>query len=305
MNSHPIHQFLAKIFQQPKKAWAVVLFLSCFDLTVWLAIVILCLLVLRLGLQKNFNLVCASFVLHGLSLYWHQPSAHAWINAFNDYWPAFIAAVALMYSRSWYWTFLSMLLFVLCDNVVLELLFPEYPSELLALIVTSLEQYSSQLHLPLHFLSKMIASHHSLAVSTMMGMDNMAVVFNAFISLSMARSLQSQLFNPQGFLHEMLNLRASTWLFFGLLLTFLMTLGSISELPLYALPSLLLYVAGVGLSIAVGLLAKNKIQLVFIVLSLATMVLPYIFLPCFIVMGLVDCLIDLRTLLANRFKYTF
>lgn len=305
MNSHPIHQFLTKIFQQPKRAWAVVLFLSGFDVTVWLAIVILCLLVLRLGLQKNYNLVCASFMVHGLSLYWHHPSYHAWLNAFHDYWPALIAAVALMYSRSWYWAFLSMLTLLLLDNVVMNWLIPNYPAELLALFVNSLDQYSAQLHVPLQFLPKAIASHQALSVATMIGVDNMAVIFNAFISLSMARSLQAQLFNPQGFLHEMLNLRASLLLLLGLTLAILCIVGSISYLPLYAIPSLLLYLAGVGLSITVGLLAKNRIQLVVILLSLAAIILPYIFFPCFIMMGLLDTCIDLRALLANRFKYTF
>jgi hypothetical protein len=103
----------------------------------------------------------------------------------------------------------------------------------------------------------------------------------------------------------MLNLRGSPLLIGVLSLGIFAVFGFSWYLPLYVLPSLILYLVGVGLSIAVGILAKNRIQMVLILLTVAAIVLPYVFLPCFLMMGFIDSLIDLRAILAKRLKYTF
>jgi len=150
-----------------------------------------------------------------------------------------------------------------------------------------------------------LRQHFDFFAHLMRGEEILSVIFNAVMSLTMARSLQAQLFNPGGFLQEMLNLRGNRILFIVMALSILLVSNGGWLLPLYLLPTLLFYFFGVGLSIGVSILSKERKQVVFIVLVASSILLPYIFVPLYIGVGVLDSFINFRALLVKQIKYRF
>lgn len=299
---NPLHSYVVKVLNQEKYAWFATIPLACFDLTAWLSLTLLMLMILRKGIKPVWNLMCANFMVHGLSLYWFNPSIGSWVNAFLDFWPGYLAAATLLYTRSWSSVAWSMVIMSLICPIGINFQFPDYAiSELNHMLISA---KSLNLPLPIHVLAKMIKKHQELSLHLMLGLQMMSTVLNVIISLTMARSIQSQLFNPMGFLHEMMSLRGNRGLLLSLLGAILTILVFKGFLALYMIPTLLLYFFLVGMSIGVSVLAKNRIQMVLIVLSIAAMVLPYVFIPALVMIGALDSFVNFRALLAKRLEPT-
>jgi hypothetical protein len=302
---NPVHALFMRILNQPKFAWVVSLPLACFDITAWVALTIVCLIILRKGIQSAWNLMCAVFVCHGLSLYWYHPQSMSWINAALDMLPAYIGAIALYFTRSWYKAACYMLLMLLVVLLGIDKYFPNFADLQLNQLVTSARDLSSQLTFPLKLVEQAIQTNRAFCAHLVIGMQMLSVVFNAIISLTMARSIQSQLFYPQGFLNEMLGLRGCRWLLLSVVISLGIVFKSGWLFPLYILPTLLFYFFCVGLSVGVSALSKNRTQIVFLVLTAASIFLPYIFVPVYVVVGAMDSFVNFRHFLAKRVKYTF
>jgi len=103
----------------------------------------------------------------------------------------------------------------------------------------------------------------------------------------------------------MLGLRGCRWLLLSVVLSIGIVLGLGWLFPLYLLPTLLFYFFCVGLSVGVSALSKNRTQIVFLVLTAASIFLPYIFVPVYVVVGAMDSFVNFRHFLAKRVKYTF
>ncbi|MDQ5884247.1 MAG: hypothetical protein QG556_586 [Pseudomonadota bacterium] len=299
---NPLHSYVVKLLNQEKYAWFATIPLACFDFTAWLSLTLLMLMILRKGIKPVWNLMCANFMVHGLSLYWFNPNFGSWVNAFLDFWPGYLAAATLLYTRSWSIVAWSMVAMSLICALGINLQFPDYAiSELNHMLMSA---KSLNLPLPIHVLAQMIKKHQDLSLHLMLGLQMMSTALNVIISLTMARSIQSQIFNPMGFLQEMLNLRGNRGLFLSLLGAILSILVFKGFLALYMIPTLLLYFFLVGMSIGVSVLAKNRIQMVLIVLSIAAMVLPYVFIPALVMIGALDSFVNFRALLAKRLEPT-
>lgn len=302
---NPMQAFLLRLLSQPKFTWAVILPLSCFDMTAWLALSLICLLILRQGVKAHWNLMCAAFVVRGTFLYFMKPDLMAWLSATNDFLPAELGAIALLYTRSWLCAGYSMLAGMFLVACGVDILMPDFVNQELKMLITSANQMISQLNFNKNIMDTIVHQHFALFAHLMRGLDILSIIFNAVISLTMARSLQAQLFNPGGFLEEMLSLRGSRSLFATLLCAAFLVLNLDWFLPLYVIPTLLFYFYSVGLSIGVCVLSKERKQIVFIILVASSILLPYIFLPIYVVMGMLDSFIDFRTLLVKQIKYRF
>lgn len=303
--ANPLQTFVMKILSQPKFSWAVILPMSFFDMTAWLSVSMLCLLILRQGIIKHANLIAACTVLHVAFLYWSHPNIASVVRAITDFLPGILGALILLYSRSWTLSAISMLGLLFVVYVLVDVLAPGFGADQLKMLSNLTQNMSTQMNLPIGHLDRIIQNHFGFFVSLMIGVQIMSALFNAVISLTMARSLQAQIFNPGGFLTEMLTLRGNQYLLATLFLLLLMAWSLGWSWCLYLIPSILFYFYCVGLSIGICIFAKHRIQLVLFILVLASVLLSYIFVPIFVMAGALDSLINLRVLLAKRIKYTF
>jgi hypothetical protein len=306
-----IQHYFAKLLKEPKYAWAATIPFSCFDAMSWIPLLIIMVLILRQGVKSSWNLMCANFVVHGLAMYYKEPSIYSWITASMDYIPGFLSAYILMYFRSWLWVAYSMVAFSGLFALGIDLVFPDYALSQIQQLLTAAKNVS--LPLPLTNISQVVSTHQDFSTHMILGLQMLSAVFNAIVNLMMARSLQAQMFNPNGFEQEMLSLRGSRSLLsmtlVGICLVFVLNIVS----PLYILPTLMFFFFGVGMSIGVSILLKqrffarfkqNRSQVATIGLSIASFVLPYVFIPTFVVMGALDSVMNFRFLLQSRVKTT-
>jgi hypothetical protein len=300
--SNLIQQYIIKMLDEPKFAWAFAISLSCFDFTAWIAMSFVMLVILRVGLKASFNLMCASFVVSGLSAYYHENSLDAWINVFLNCWPGYLSAIVLYYSRSWFWVAYVWVAFAFMSATLIANFMPEFSLHQLQNILQTANHLSSELPIPLTLLKKLVFQYQDLATHLILGVLMLSAVFNASMGLTMARSLQSQIYYPEGFHKEMLNLRGCRWLILLLALAMLLVWKLNYLFPLYMIPTLLFYFFVVGLSVGVSSLAKNRIQVVFGILILASVFMPYVFLPLFVGIGALDSFLNFRVLLSKKVK---
>lgn len=305
--TNPIQHLIVNVLNQPRLAWGITLLMSCFNMTSWISVLFIMLLILRNGLSPVFNLMCANFVVNGVVNYLEVSTYQAWLNSLNDYWPSFIGAATLYYTRSWNMTGIAMLIFLMLAILGFNFIHPDFISHEMQSFMFKAQHSMTKFSLPIpyHALENHILSNMSMFGNLLMGIQVMMVVFNACINLTMARSLQSQMFNPNGFKQEMLNLRGNRYLFLVLIIASGLVFSAKLWFLLLMIPSLMFYLFAVGLSIVVSTFAKNRMQLGLIVFVVAAMVLPYVFIPVYIVAGALDSFIDFRYLLARRVKYTF
>jgi hypothetical protein len=279
--------------------------LSIFDMTAWLSLSFLCLIILRQGIKAHVNLVTACFVLHTTYLYGLGGNTVSLVKAITDFCPGLIGAVTLSYFRSWLVSAISMVGLLFAIFLLVDIFIPTFGAEQFKMISALLQNMSSQMNISVQAIRQLFDNHFEFFTSLMIGAQIMSALFNAVICLTMARSLQAQFFNPGGFLKEMLGLRGHQFLLIGLLVGIFLTWSMGWFWPLYLIPSIFLYFFCVGLSILVCALAKNRIQMVFLILVMASVLLPYIFVPLYVLTGVLDSFINFRLLLAKRIKYTF
>jgi hypothetical protein len=306
-----IQHYFAKLLKEPKYAWAATIPFSCFDAMSWIPLLIIMVLILRQGVKSSWNLMCANFVVHGLAMYYKEPSIYSWITASMDYIPGFLSAYILMYFRSWLWVAYSMVAFSGLSALGIDFIFPDYALSQIQQLLTAVKNVS--LPLPLTNISQVVSTHQDFSTHMILGLQMLSAVFNAIVNLMMARSLQAQMFNPNGFEQEMLSLRGSRSLLSMTLVGICLVLILNCLSPLYILPTLMFFFFGVGMSIGVSILLKqrffakfkqNRSQVATIGLSIASFVLPYVFIPTFVVMGALDSVMNFRFLLQSRVKTT-
>lgn len=302
---NPFQAFSMKMLTQPRFAWVVICALACFDMTAWLALTLVCLIILRHGVKAAWNLMCATLVIHGLSLYWFHPNMMSWVNDFLDIIPGYVGAIVLLRSGSWYWTSYGFVGTLALLAAVMDLLMPDFPGHQLQGFLQSLQSMSSQFALPTHVLTAFVKEHAAFSAHALIGAQLLSATFNAIISLTMARSLQSQLFYPQGFHQEMMNLRGCRWLLIAMFASLIIVWNTGWFFPLYLIPTMMFYFFCVGLSVGVSALSKNRTQIVFFVLTAASIFLPYVFIPLYVLVGAADSFVNFRHFLAKRVKYTF
>lgn len=305
--TNPIQHLIVNVLNQPRLSWGITLLMSCFNMTSWISVLFIMLLILRKGVPAVFNLMCANFVVNGVVNYLEVSTYQAWFNSFSDYWPSFIGAAALYYTRSWNMSGMAMLVLLIFAVLGFNVIHPDFVVHELQSFMMKAQHSMTKFPLPISYqvLEQHISSNFQLFGNLLMGVQIMMVIMNACINLTMARSLQSQMFNPQGFRQEMLNLRGNRYLFLVLLASLGLVFSIKQWFLLLLIPSLMFYLFAVGLSIVVSTFAKNRMQLGLIVFVVAAMVFPYVFIPVYIVAGALDSFIDFRYLLASRVRYTF
>ena len=297
--TNPIQFLVARILQKPKYVWYATIPLSCFDFTSWIALTIVMLVILRFGIKSAWNLMCANFVVHGMELYLLNAHPSAWLNATLDFWPGYLAAFSLLYFRSWVAVAYAIILTSFVLGIGVDYLFPHYAALQLKQVISA----ANSLNMPASLFSHFFEQNKELSLHLIIGMHMLAASFNALISLSMSRSMQAQLVNCQdNYLQEILSLRGCRWLCALLMMSLFLLIQCEGLVTLYFLPTVLMCFFAVGISVAASSLTKYKVQIVMITIVLSVILLPYVFIPLFVVVGALDSVLNFRVLIARRLK---
>lgn len=272
--------------------------LSLLPYTNWLSVVIIALITLRKGWREGIVVLVPAVMAHwGCSLA-TLPMLVALLNTLILFLPCYVAACVLRLTTSWQgvaaFFFLCLCLVALLVQAFLpELIFTQYQYVIEVVKLSNKHSAMSEmLEQATHIDQQVIASF-------IFGVQLVSVVFSACLSLVMARSMQSRLFNPGGFRQEVLTFRVVK---LGLIVGLIMTLSAVKHnvIALMLLPTIVLYFLLAGLSLSANALMRKNTRLVFVLLITPLFVMPFVMVPLYGTLGLLDGLFNLRQL--NRKK---
>ena len=141
-------------------------------------------------------------------------------------------------------------------------------------------------------------SSQLILANYLFGLQLASLVLSAILPLTLARSVQSQLYYPGGYQQEMYSLRSNK---IGLLILVLM-LVSANQGKLIAmdiLPLLVMYFLFAGLSLSFHALAGKKIRGALLILITPLVLVPFVMLPVYVILGSLDSLFNLRLYLPS------
>ncbi len=260
----------------------------------WLSLSVLALVTLRNSMQQGALLVIPAFTAHVVTLLLSVQLPVALFDGVIRVLPCYLLACTLRCTSSWRQTVLLFIVFAFLLVCGLHVLAP-------AFIVNQFEAFKAillQINSTAEIVNRLEANELSLAVLSnyLVGVQLLCLFASTFFSLVFARRLQSSLFYPGGFEHEMLNFRADR---FSLVLFALNSLGAYFHQPvaLNCLPVVLCYFFLAGVSCGAQLLAQSSSLRRVVLLGLPCILLPRVVLPFYVVLGGLDSVVNFRSYL--------
>ena len=131
------------------------------------------------------------------------------------------------------------------------------------------------------------------------GVQAASLAFSAMVPLFFARSIQSQLFYPGGFQQELRYFRGDKTSLAVFVLLFSAAYLDL-VLAMNGLPLVLFYFTLAGLSLAACLLSRMRPLGVLVLLLVPTVLLPWVMLPLYVLLGAFDSLFNFRLYLSSK-----
>ncbi len=271
--------------------------LALLPYTAWLSVAIVALVTLRKG-WRNGGWLLAPVIAANIALSMASTTAViAFVNALLMFAPSYLAAVVLRMTTSWRAVAGVFFLQVVVAVSLLQLFMPDFIMAQYLYLQSVLREGQIESAL-LTFINDKAGVNQLILANYLLGLQAVGVVFSACIPLMLSRSVQSQLFYPGGFRHEMLLFRGDK-MGFLLLITLLMAASQHSLLAIGLLPLLIFYFLLAGLSLSFNLFAKQKPRYSVALLVAPLFLLPFIMLPVYVIFGSLDSLFNFRLYLSS------
>jgi hypothetical protein len=273
--------------------------LAILPYTGWLAASVVALLTLRKGISKGFLFLIAAVFIHFFMMSKTPLSTgEAFVSALLSYVPCYLAAATLYLSVSWHRVFQVLFLQVFVLLCFVQAVLPDFAMQQYLYIREILSNF--QLGDAMHAFTKTASlSKQAVFAHYLMGTQAAGIVLSSFISLALARCIQSLLYYPEGFKQEMRSLRGTKSDCALLVITFLATKQKIL-LAIDVLPVFLLLFFITGFSLWFDCSAKRGFVGPMIVLSIVLLLFPYAVLPIYVMFGSLDTLFNFRLYLRHR-----
>ncbi|MDI9819440.1 MULTISPECIES: hypothetical protein [unclassified Legionella] len=282
-------------------AWASIAILALIPFATWLSAAIVALITLRKGMSSGFPALAIGIVtLLGLSLVFSSLSGGI-VPAVMAFLPCYLAASVLRVSANWRLAVSFIVVQALVGILLVHWLAPEFIAgqyQLIQNILKELERDGSIAGL----FNNQETMDPMVIANYMLGLQVVSIALSAIISLMLARSVQARLFYPGGYRQEMLAFRASVW---GVVFLIITALGAYQGNPLAisCLPILVVYYLGAGLSLGFNILTKGKGLGALVLLLTPLILLPFVMMPIYAILGALDSLFNFRVYLpANASK---
>lgn len=256
----------------------------------WLSVALVSLVSLRKGAKAGFDVLLPALVIHSVPLMMLIPIPSAIINTLITYLPCYFAALTLRSSEKWQVAFGVFFLQAFLGSLFIQLLFPDFIGKQFEHFKIILTQYQE--------IVNPNVMNSLIWPQLFFGIQILSIFVSAIISLMFARSIQAKLFFPGGFGNELKAFRSgklSFLVFIGIFILFYFEI----PLAINMLPLVLCYflISGFGLVYYI-FSRKNQVKM-FIGLMLLIFLRPT-FICIFIIIGLLDSLINLRFYLPKR-----
>ncbi len=280
------------VLENNRQALMHAVILALLPYTTWLSVAIVALVTLRKGgRDSRLLLVSAMMAYFALSLV-SMSATLATVNTFVVFVPCYLAAQVLRVSASWRAVAGVFFLQLVTAVVLIQMLLPDFVLAQYSYIQTALSNMQTDSAL-LGFANDTSGLNRVMLANYLLGVQAVGVVLSAIFSLMLARSVQSHLYYPGGFRHELLSLRGDIA---GLLLLIIMLFAANqgNVLAMSILPAVLLYFLLAGLSLGLKILAMKNMLGSTLLLVTPLLLLPFIMLPVYVIFGSLDSLFNFR-----------
>lgn len=288
-----------RVLEHDRYAFASAMILSVLPYMGWLALALMALVTLRKGWRAAGILILPIMVGHVLLALKSMSFSAAVYGASLNVMPCYLAAVVLGITASW--RAVSTVLFglVIVGSLFFQVVLPDFilsqyeHLQTLMRSVVSGQQMNVLDFWELHEISPRVLANYLL------GVQAASLAFSAIVPLLFARSIQSQLFYPGGFRQELLHFRGDK---ISLAVCVLLCAAAYLDLflAINGLPLVLFYFILAGLSLAACFLSRIRPLGVLVLLLVPTVLLPWVMLPLYVLLGLLDGLFNFRLYLSSE-----
>jgi len=282
------------LLSSKQRALLIAVLLAVLPFCAWIAMIAIALVTLRKGEREGGQLLLAVMIAHTLISAITEPPIISVINTTIFFVPCYLGACILRMSASWQVVAGALLLLVCLTALGVQLCVPQWVVNQYKLLQSLIPtDQSQQLTSQLKWLKDTSRTSELIMANVIFGLQMLSAVISVLVSLVMARSLQSRLYYPKGFADEMLAFRGNR---FSCVLFVLLGLGAwqlnvvaVNVMPVFAL----LYLMA-GLSICAKLFMGKTSRFTGVLLLVPLMFVPFVMVPLYIVIGLLDGLFNLR-----------
>lgn len=287
-----------RVLDEDRYALASAAILSVLPYMGWLALALIALVTLRKGWRSAGVLVFPVLVGHMLLALRNVPISGAVFSAVLNVVPCYLAAIVLGATSSW--RAVAMVLFgaVMSGALFIQVVSPDFIVSQYEQLQTLMRSLASGDVNVLDFWESHKVSPLVLA-NYLLGVQAASLAFSAMVPLLFARSIQSQLFYPGGFQQELLNFRGDK-LSLAVFVLICTTAYSDLFLAINGLPLVLFYFILAGLSLAACLLSRIRPLGVLVLLLVPTVLLSWVMLPLYVLLGAFDSLFNVRLYLSSK-----
>ncbi|MDF1677536.1 MAG: hypothetical protein P1U32_02440 [Legionellaceae bacterium] len=287
-----------RVLEQEKYALLLAMVLSAVPYMDWLALALMALVTLRQGPKAGLRLLLPVMLTHILVAAFSVPLSTAIMMTVVSSLSCYAAAYILKTTTSWHVVSGVLFVFVAVGVVVLQAFSPEFIIQQYMHLEATMENMGLSQMNGLEFWGHKGVSLDVIA-NYLLGIQAASLAFSAVVPLLFARSLQAQLFYPEGFRSEMLNFRGDRTAFALLvLLTALAYLGH--TVAMNCLPVVLLYFVLAGLSFGAYMFSNMRPFALMLLLIMPLIFLSWAFLPLYVLLGALDSLFNFRLYLSNK-----
>ena len=264
----------------------------------WLAMVVVALVTLRKGERQGGRVLLTVMLGHGCALLTSLPLYAAIFNTLIVFVPGYLAAYSLRITSSWRAVGAVLFLMVIISSIVIQQMVPDWVMSQFTFL-QSLVQASQ----PDQVLTKWLNDTSGVPVLVIanytLGIQLMSAVVSVWSAVMAARSLQSQLYYPEGFTQELLTFRGNR---LSCIVMLLMCLAAWqwNVVAMNVLPVLILFYLLAGLSLCANFfMGKKSSRMMLVALILPLVFLPFVVLPLYIILGLLDSVFNIRLALCR------
>lgn len=286
-----MHQQAKRIIENNRHAFVLAIFFALMPYTTWLSLSIIALVTLRKGWREGALLLMPVMTAYFARSLASGPTMVAIINTLLTFLPCYLATCVLGLTTSWRSVAGFFCLLTAFCVMLLQTWMPE--------LVLAQFQYVSSAIREMHpdvfarFVNDTNGFSQQVLANYLFGLQLVGVVFSATLPIALARSMQSQLYYPGGFRQEMHGLRGNKT---GLLLlvTALIAVIQNEVIAMNVLPLFIFYFLLAGLSLSAHALGKKKMRGTPLLLITPILLLPFVMIPVYVILGSLDSLFNLR-----------
>ncbi len=292
-----IHQQARRILENKRYALLLSVLLVWMPYATWMSLSIIALVTLRKGWREGALLLMPVMTAYFARSLASVPTIAAIVNTLLTFVPCYFATCVLGKTTSWRSVAAFFCAFIGSCVLLLQIWMPE--------LIAAQYQYVSSAIREVHpeafarFVNDTNAVNQQVLANYLFGLQLVGVVFAAILPLTLARAVQSQLYYPGGFNQEMHGFRGNKM---GLLIALTVLIGVSQDqfIAINMLPLFVFYFLLTGMSLCAHALSLKKIRGRPLLLVTPMLLVPFVTIPVYVILGSLDCLFNLRLYLLSR-----